>query len=125
MYFENVSSHLLWYNSSGSMLTFIGPFFPLVSSITCLVILNTYLKILHQIFKKLLNIVLSVNIVFLSLTIAINSYVLIGQSQTFILCSFRTVTNGILPYFNSFGIAMMSYLRYDISKRIINCESYR
>ena len=124
MYSTNISSHLLWYDSLGSRLTFIGPLFPLISSITCLVILNTYLKILHHIFKKLINIVLIVNIVFLSLTITINSYVLISQSQTFLLCSLRTVTNGILPYFTSFGIAMMSYLRYDISKRIVNCESY-
>ena len=124
MYFTNISSHLLWYDSLGSRLTFIGPLFPLISSITCLVILNTYLKILHHIFKKLINIVLIVNIIFLSLTITINSYVLISQSQTFLLCSLRTVTNGILPYFTSFGIAMMSYLRYDISKRIVNCESY-
>ena len=74
MFLTNVSSHLLWYDSMGSKLTLIGPIFPLISSITCLVILNTYLKILHQIFKKLINIVLIVNIVFLTITITINTF---------------------------------------------------
>ena len=119
-------SHLLWDNDSiSSYLTIIGPIVPLISSITCLIILNTYLKVLKEIFKTIINIVLIFNIICFSITIAINSYIVINQSQTFILCSMHMITNNTPVYFACYGITMLSFLRFHIATRIINCESTR
>ena len=117
-------SHLLLNKDSiRSTLAFIGPIVALVCSITCLVILNTYLKILKEEFKRVINFVLIYNIIGFSITIAINSYFVIMNSRTFILCSLRMITNSSPLYFCTFGITMMSFLRYHISTRIVNCES--
>ena len=106
-----------------SPLPFCGPIISLISSMTCLVILNTYLKILKEEFKRVINIVLIYNIIGFSITITINSYIAVINSRTFILCSMRMISNSSPLFFTSFGITMMSFLRYHISTRIVNCES--
>ena len=37
----------------------------------------------------------------------------------------RSMSSGPIPYLNGFGITMMSFLRYHISNRIVNCQSTR
>ena len=121
---NNSETHLLFSKDSiSSALAFVGPIIALVCSMTCLVILNTYLKILKEVFKRVINIVLLYNIIGFSVTIAINSYIVVFQSRTFILCSIRVITNSSTLYFTTFGITMMSFLRFHISNRIVNCES--
>ena len=115
--------YLLWNDSWGSMLIFAGPIIALVSSTGCLTILNTHLKSLHEIFKTLMNIILVHNILMYSITIGINSYIRINHHQTFIFCSLRLITNAMPTNLTLFGIAFMSFLRYDIATKIKNCES--
>ena len=117
------SPYLLWYDSWGSVLIFAGPIIALISSTGCLAILNTYLKTLHEIFKTLMNIILIHNILMYCITIGINSYIKINHCQTFILCSLRLITNRMPTNLTLFGIAFMSFLRYDIATKIKNCES--
>ena len=110
-------------NPNFSPLPFSGPIISLISSMICLVVLNTYLKILKEEFKRVINIVLIYNIIGFSITITINSYIAMINSRTFILCSMRMISNSSPLFFTSFGITMMSFLRYHISTRIVNCES--
>ena len=123
---KNVTSpHLLWHDSLASNLAFIGPIIALICSIICIIILNTHLKMLNEIFKRVINIVLVYNIISFAITLGINSYIVINRSQTFILCSIRILSIVPTPFLNGFGITIMSFLRYHISNRIVNCESTR
>ena len=116
---------MLWHDSLASNLVFIGPIIALTCSMICIIILNTHLKMLNEIFKRVINIVLVYNIISFLITLAINSYIVINRSQTFILCSIRILSIMPTPFLNGFGITMMSFLRYHISNRIVNCESTR
>ena len=62
----NTMPYHLWHNSMTSNLTIGGQTSVLVTSIGCLVVVNTYLKMLHETIKKLLNIVLIHNLSSLS-----------------------------------------------------------
>ena len=118
-----ISPHLLWDNSISSTLTIGTPIVSLISSTCCLVVLNTYLKMLHNTFKTLLNIVLIHNIISFAANISINIYILTYHDQTFIVCSIRHLTVAIPGYFIAFGILLMSFLRYHIAWKIANQES--
>ena len=56
-------------DSITSTVAFVGPNIGLVCSMTCPVILNTYLKILKEEFKRVINFVLIYNIIGFSITI--------------------------------------------------------
>ena len=114
--------NLLWYDSITSTLTIGGQITILVTSIGCLVIVNTYLKMLHETIKKLLNIVLFHNILTSSTVTSLMTYMMTSHSQDFMMCSIWLVT-GANVFVTRFGIALMSFLRYHISWKISKCES--
>ena len=118
-----VSPHLLWHDSILSTLCIGSPIVSLISSTCCLVVLNTHLKMLHVIFKTLLNIILVHNILCFLGNIAISIYILTYQEQTFVICTIRQLTVAIPVYLVAFGIALMSFLRYHIAWKISNQES--
>ena len=117
------SPHLLWHTSITSTLTIFTPILSLISSTCCLVVLNTHLKMLHNTFKTLLNIVLIHNIIAFAVNIAMSVYILNYHDQSFVVCSIRHLTVVIPGYFIGFGIVLMSFLRYHISYKIANQES--
>ena len=115
----NIEKHLLWYDMTSLTLTFLSPIIGAISSISYLIILNTYLKMLHKTFKTLLNVIFIHNIiVFLA---SISMYV--NHSQRFLLCVAKVVTNSLPTYLSMFGVALMSFLRYHIAWKIKNQES--
>ena len=118
-----ISPHLLWHGSISSTLTIGTPIVSLLSSTCCLVVLNTHLKMLHNTFKTLLNIVLIHNIISFIVNISINIYILNYRDQSFIVCSIRHLTVAVPGYFIAFGIVLMSFLRYHIACKIANQES--
>ena len=118
-----ISPHLLWHDSMSSTLTIGTPIVSLLSSTCCLVVLNTHLKMLHKIFKTLLNIILIHNIISFAINISICVYILNYHDQSFIVCSIRHLTVAVPGYFIAFGIVLMSYLRYLIAWKIANQES--
>ena len=121
--FAEISPHLLWHDSILSTLCIGSPIVSLTSSASCLVVLNTHLKMLHEIFKTLLNIILIHNILCFVANIAISIYILNYQQQTFIICTIRQLTVAIPVYLIAFGIALMSFLRYHIAWKTSNKES--
>ena len=118
-----VSPHLLWHDSISSTLTIGTPIVSLISSTCCLVVLNTHLKMLHNTFKTLLNIILIHNIILFAINISISIYILNYHDQSFIVCSIRHLTVAVPGYFIAFGIVLMSFLRYHIAWKIANQES--
>ena len=119
----NIEKHLLWYDLTSLTLTFLSPIIGAISSISCLIILNTYLKMLHKTFKTLLNIIFTHNIIIFLTSISIITYMYVNQSQTFLLCVAKVVTNSLPTYLTMFGVALMSFLRYHIAWKIKNQES--
>ena len=87
----------------------IGPALGLVSSISCIIFLNTYLKELHDTLKTLLNILFIHNAI--TLTIALIIY----DPKTFVPCFVRTLM--IAPAFTLtiMSVSVMSYTRYYIT----------
>ena len=122
----NVTSngkHLLWHDLASLSLTFLSPIIGAITSISCLITLNTYLKMLHNTFKTLLNMIFIHNIIVFFTSILIITYMYVSQSQTFLLCVARVVTNSLPTYLTMFGVALMSFLRYHIAWKTKNQES--
>ena len=120
---NNIEKYHLWYNYHSLILTFLSPIIGLVSSLSCLIALHTYLKMLHKTFKSLLNIVFIHNILIFGANISIITYIYAYKSQTFLLCIAKVVTTSVPTFSTSFGIAIMSILRYHIALKTNNQES--
>ena len=118
-----ISPHLLWYNSTASTIILISPFANILLSTSCLIVLNTYMKKLHETFKTLLNIVLLHNLFEEIAIILLNSYTLTSQSQDFFNCTLRAALVGSNAFFTNYSIAILSFLRYRIAWKINNLES--
>ena len=118
-----VSAHLLWYDSIASTILIISPIANLVLSTSCLIVLNTYMKRLHETFKTLLNIVMVHNLIVEITLISLNIYTLTSHSQDFIICTLRAAFGGANGYLNFYSLAIMSFLRYQIAWKINNLES--
>ena len=112
----------LWHNSMTSNLTIGGQTSVLVTSIGCLVVVNTYLKMLHETIKKLLNIVLIHNILTSGIVAALMTYMMTTHSQDFMICS-TWLLAGSNAFVTRFGMALMSFSRYHITWKISKCES--
>ena len=119
----SISPHLLWYNSTKSIILFINPILNIVISTSCLITLNTYMKKLHKTFKTLLNMVLIHNILAEILLVSLNVYMLATHTQNLITCSIRQLFTGLQTYLTVYCIAVMSFLRYHIARKINNQES--
>ena len=120
---SDISPHLLWHHSISSTLTIVTPIISLISSICCIVVLNTHLKMLHNTLKTLLNIILIHNIISYAVYISISIYILNYHDQSFIVCSIRHVTVAVPGFLTAFGIVLMSFLRYHIAWKTANQES--
>ena len=118
-----ISPHHLWCDSTASTILIISPIANLVLSTTCLIVLNTYMKRLHETFKKLLNIVMVHNLIAEVALISLNIFMSAFRSQEFIICTLRAVFGGSNAYFTFYSIAMLSFLRYRIAWKINNLES--
>ena len=115
-------TYLLWYDSITSYLNIGGQTSVLITSIGCIVIVNTYLKMLHETIKKLLNIVLLHNVLTASTVTSLMTYMMTSHSQDFMMCSIWLAT-GANVFVTRFGIALLSFLRYHISWKISKCET--
>ena len=102
---------------------FVGPSLIIVSSMSCFVILNTYLKKLHKCMKNFL-ITLSIhNFIFSLLSIAQILYIFFSESQNFVTCSIwsqswipvSTATLNSLP--------ILSFMRYHIASKTAENEA--
>ena len=94
----------------GDILTYtIGPAIGVVSSIGCIIFLNTYLKELHNTLKTLLNTLFIHNAI--TLTIALVIY----DPESFLPCFIRTLM--ITPAFTLtiMSVSVMSYMRHYIT----------
>ena len=118
-----VSAHLLWYDSTASTILIISPIANLILSTSCLIVLNTYMKKLHETFKTLLNIVMVHNLIVEITLISLNIYTLTSHCQDFIICTLRAAFGGANGYLNFYSLAIMSFLRYHIAWKINNLES--
>ena len=118
-----VSAHLLWYDSTASTILIISPIANLVLSTSCLIVLNTYMKRLHETFKTLLNFVMVHNLIAEIALISLNIFMSTFHSQEFIICTLRAVFGGSNAYLTFYSIAMLSFLRYRIAWKINNLES--
>ena len=118
----NTMPYHLWHNSMTSNLTIGGQTSVLVTSIGCLVVVNTYLKMLHETIKKLLNIVLIHNILTSGIVAALMTYMMTTHSQDFMICS-TWLLAGSNAFVTRFGMALMSFSRYHITWKISKCES--
>ena len=78
---------------------------------------------LHKTFKSLLNIIFIHNILVFCVNISIITYIYVYKLQTFLLCIAKVVTTSVPTFSTSFGIAMMSILRYHIAWKTNNQES--
>ena len=118
----NTMPYHLWHNSMTSNLTIGGQTSVLVTSIGCLVVVNTYLKMLHETIKKLLNIVLIHNILTSGIVAALMTYMITTHAQDFMICSIWLMA-GSNAFVTRFGMALMSFSRYHITWKISKCES--
>ena len=112
----------LWHNSVTSNLTIGGQISVFVTSIGCLVVVKTYLKMLHETIKKLLNIVLIHSVLTSGMVMILMTYMMTTHSQDFTICSTWLLV-GSNAFVTRFGMALMSFSRYHITWKISKCES--
>ena len=120
---NNSDFYLLSYISTNTILTFVGPAVGLISSISCLIVLNAYLKKLHSTFKTLINIVLIHNILALAASILLLTSMFAFEYQTFLVCSLLQITIASSIYLTKYGIALMSFMRFHIAEKTSKAES--
>ena len=120
---NNSDFYLLSYISTNTILTFVGPAVGLISSISCLIVLNAYLKKLHSTFKTLINIVLIHNILALAASILLLTSMFAFEYQTFLVCSLFQITIASSIYLTKYGIALMSFMRFHIAEKTSKAES--
>ena len=115
----------IWYVLKGNrntmseniLIDIIGPGMGLVSSIGCLITLNTFLKDLHKNLKQLLNTLFIHNIIVLTLACAMS-----GSQGTFI-CFARFITMVTAFTLTIVSMPILSYMRYYITWKTQNTES--
>ena len=115
--------HVLWSSPTSMAMALIGPILAFTSSTICLLILNTFLKMLHPTLKSLLNIISINNISNQIFTIILLIYVLLEHSQTFMICSLFQLSLTASAFLTLYGIAIMSFLRFHITWKVANNES--
>ena len=115
--------YLLSYKSPKTIITFVGPTVGLISSICCLLVLNLHLKKLHQTFKTLINIVLIHNVIALAASILLLTSMFVFEYQTYVVCSLVQITIASPLYLTKYGIALMSFMRYQIAEKTSKAES--
>ena len=103
--------------SENILIDVIGPGMGLVSSIGCLITLNTFLKDLHKNLKQLLNTLFIHNIIVLTLACAMS-----GSQGTFI-CFARFITMVTAFTLTIVSMPILSYMRYYITWKTQNTES--
>ena len=103
--------------SENILIDIIGPGMGLVSSIGCLITLNTFLKDLHKNLKQLLNNLFIHNIIVLTLACAMS-----GQDGIFI-CFARFITMVTAFTLTIVSMPILSYMRYYITWKTQNTES--
>ena len=95
----------------------IGPALGLVSSISCIIFLNTYLKELHNTLKTLLNVLFVHNII--TLTIALFIY----DPETFLPCFVRYLMISSAFTLTIMSVSIMSYIRHYITLKTQKSEA--
>ena len=103
--------------SENMLIDIIVPGMGLVSSIGCLITLNTFLKDLHKNLKQLLNTLFIHNIIVLTLACAMS-----GSQGTFI-CFARFITMVTAFTLTIVSMPILSYMRYYITWKTQNTES--
>ena len=103
--------------SENIIIDIIGPGIGLVSSIGCLVVLNTYLKELHAELKKLLNVLYANNAIALGISCTVS-----GWSDDY-YCLGRVLT--LLPPYTLtiVNLPILSYMRYYITMKTQKSEA--
>ena len=104
--------------SENILIDIIGPGMGLVSSIGCLITLNTFLKDLHKNLKQLLNNLFIHNIIVLTLACAMS-----GQGQGIFICFARFITMVTAFTLTIVSMPILSYMRYYITWKTQNTES--
>ena len=102
--------------SKNIVIDMVGPGIGLVSSIGCLVVLNTYLKELHAELKKLLNILYANNAIVFGISCTVS-----GWSDDY-FCPGRVMT--LLPPYTLtiVNLPILSYMRYYITMKTQKSE---
>ena len=118
-------TYLLAKNPSGSIITILSTTVCLSISIICLVILNTFLKMLQETIKAILNIICIHTIITSGLTIILLIFFLINKSQSLEICSILTLTSCTPMITTIESISMLSYMRVHIGRKIANNRSVR
>ena len=120
---ENSSSHLLEAKISDISFTIIAPAIGVVSSVTCIILLNTFLQNLHQILKSLINLLCIHNLLAFGLAIGFNILMLITNYQTLEICFglHEVFCNSVYITVNS--LTLLSYMRFYITKNTDQAES--
>ena len=103
--------------SENIIIEMVGPAIGLVSSIGCLVVLNTYLKDLHAELKKLLNILYANNAIVFGISCTVS-----GWSDDH-FCPGRVMT--LLPPYTLtiVNLPILSYMRYYITMKTQKSEA--
>ena len=103
--------------SKNIVIDMVGPGIGLVSSIGCLVVLNTYLKELHAELKKLLNILYANNAIVFGISCTVS-----GWSDDH-FCPGRVMT--LLPPYTLtiVNLPILSYMRYYITMKTQKSEA--
>ena len=103
--------------SENIIIEMVGPAIGLVSSVGCLVVLNTYLKELHAELKKLLNILYANNAIVFGISCTVS-----GWSEDY-FCPGRVMT--LLPPYTLtiINLPILSYMRYYITMKTQKSEA--
>ena len=103
--------------SENIIIEMVGPAIGLVSSVGCLVVLNTYLKELHAELKKLLNILYTNNAIAFGISCTVSGW----PDEYF--CIGRVIT--ILPPYTLtiVNLPILSYMRYYITMKTQKVEA--
>ena len=105
--------------------TFSGPMTVLASSACCIVILNTILKGLHEILKRILTTLCIHNILSSLLALSLLVYSTYVQSCNYVICCviFLTFVSSLKLSIEHLGL--ISFCKYQLAKQTAKLEDYK
>ena len=103
--------------------TYVGPSLLTLSSMSCFIILNTYLKKLNEVMKKFLKVLSIHNFLCSLIAIIQTTYILVSHNQSFEACGI--LSHAWIPTLASTmdSLTMLSFMRYHIAWKTKNTES--
>ena len=118
-------TYLLAKNPTGTIISISSTTICLCISIICLVILNTFLKMLQETIKTILNIICIHTIIMSGSSLILLIHFLLSKSQTLEICSILTLTSCTPMITTIESISILSYMRVHIGRKIANNRSVR